>query len=116
MSSADLDRYAIIDWHRSACLCDVGAPGFSVAVAVTGDGSDALWIIDKAELHAGHPRHGDGDQRHERVGRLPADIRERISPAPRCGRPTKTTGRSCRQRVGAPGEACGMHSERWAAP
>lgn len=115
-ASGKFDGLALVDRERSACLCDVGAPGYTAAIAVTDDGRDSLWIVDEAELHAKHPRHGNGNQRHEQLGPLPAAVRERISPAPRCGRPTKATGEPCRQRVSAPGEPCGWHSDRSWAP
>ncbi len=113
----EFDGFALVDWERSACLCDVGAPGHSVAVAVTNDGRDTLWIVDNAELHAEQPRHGDGDQPHEWTGPLPERWRRRIALAPfRCSRPTKGTGRPCRIEVSTFGRSCGLHSEWPAAP
>ena len=66
--AGEFDGFPLFDWERSACLCDVGAPGHSIAVAVTDDGRDTLWMVDDAELNAEHPRCGNGDQPHERVG------------------------------------------------
>ena len=110
MDAHQFDGFALVDWARSACLCDVGAPGHSLAVAVTDDGRDVLWLIDDAELHAEHPRHGDSRQSHEQVGPLPARWRERVawSAAFRCGRPTKS-GRPCRLPVGQAGRSCSFH-------
>ncbi|EFG79556.1 hypothetical protein HMPREF0591_0533 [Mycobacterium parascrofulaceum ATCC BAA-614] len=116
MGAPDFDGFALVDWERSACLCDVGSAGYVLAVAVTSDGADTLWIVDDAELHAEHPRYGSADQLHEQLGPLSAALRERIWPTPRCGRPTKGTGRPCRIVVSGPGEACGLHSNRQAAP
>jgi hypothetical protein len=126
MDAHAFDGFALVDWARSACLCDVGASGQSVAVAVTDDGSDALWIVDDAELHAEHPRHGNGDQAHEQLGPLPAWFRARIAqigapgaaywrevdgrwlPVYLCGRPTKKK-RPCRIPVDQAGGACEWH-------
>lgn len=116
MAGNEFDGLSLVDWDRSACLCDVGAQGYSVAVAVTSDGCDALWIVDEAELHAEDPRCGNARQLHEQLGPLPAAFRERIWPTPRCGRSTKGTGRPCQIVVSAPGEACGLHSEPRPAP
>lgn len=106
--AGEFDRFALVDWERSACLCDVGAPGHSVAVAVTHDGRDTLWIVDDAELHAEHPRCGNGDQAHEQVGSLPAVWRRRVYGDPRCGAPT-TAGRPCRMKVACQGDVCEVH-------
>lgn len=105
-----MDRFALFDWERSACLCNVGAPGHSVAVAVTDDGRDTLWIVDDAELHAEHPRCGNGEQPHEQIGPLPERWRERVawSAAFRCGQPTKS-GRPCRLPVDQAGGSCSFH-------
>lgn len=110
MAGDEVDRFALFDWERSACLCDVGAPGHSVAVAVTDDGRDTLWIVDDAELHAEHPRCGNGAQPHEQIGPLPERWRERVawSAAFRCGRPTKS-GRPCRLPVDQAGGSCSFH-------
>jgi hypothetical protein len=103
---------ALIDYERSACLCDVGAPGYAIAVCVNDDGSDALWLVSVSELDSARPVHGDANQRHERVGRLPQNVRDRIwGDDLRCGRPRSKTGEPCRARVSEPGEACGVHRE-----
>lgn len=98
----------IIDARRLACLCDVGAPNYSAAVCVTATGDEVLWLVSRSELDSEHPAHGDANQPHEKLGRLPAGIRERVSPAPRCGRPT-AAGRPCRMKVANHGEACDVH-------
>ena len=85
MFGKDFDEFALVDWERSACLCDVGAPGHSLAVAVTDDGRDVLWLIDDAELHAEHPRHGDSRQPHRTgwtAARALARTRRMVSPVP----------------------------------
>lgn len=123
MEVDQFDEFTLVDWSRSACLCDVGSVGHSVAVAVASDGSDTLWIIDEAELHAEHPRHGDARHPHEQLGPLPQRWRERVAwAAPfRCGRPTKS-GRPCRLPVDQAGVACSFHraagpdAERQTAP
>ncbi|RDH75506.1 hypothetical protein DVS77_26260 [Mycolicibacterium moriokaense] len=111
-----LDRFAIVDWDRSACLCDVGLAGYVLALCVTTDGENMAWLVDKAELANGeNATCGDAYQPHEQLGPLPAAIRERISPAPRCGRP-RTDGRPCRQAVKVAGRPCAWHAERTTAP
>ncbi|MEX3650378.1 hypothetical protein [Mycolicibacterium porcinum] len=108
MAGEELDRFALVDWERSACLCDVGMPGYSLAVCVTATGDGVLWMVSLDELDARHPRQGNGNQAHEQVGRLPAVWRRRILGDPRCGAPT-TAGRPCRTRVANQGEVCGVH-------
>ncbi|SIK28976.1 hypothetical protein [Mycobacteroides abscessus] len=116
MAGEELDRFALVDWERSACLCDVGAPGHSAVVTVASDGRDALWITDDAELHAEHPRCGNGDQPHEQIGALPPDVQARIDQAytrrnwPRCGRPRKD-GQPCRTPVARRGQHCSWHRD-----
>lgn len=105
---------AYVDHERTACLCGDGLPGFWAAVCVTATGDDVLWLVSVDELDTERPRHGDANQPHEKLGRLPAGIRDRILPAPRCGRPTHA-GTPCRHRVKATGDACGLHAAR-AAP
>lgn len=109
MSGNKFDGFALVDRARSACLCDVGAPRHSAAVAVTSDGHDTLWIVDEVELHAEHPRHGDANQPHEQLGRLPAVWRRSIVGDPRCGAPT-AAGRPCRMKVANQGDTCAIHS------
>lgn len=105
----DPDRLVLIDPDRSAHLCDAGSPGFTAAVCVRPDGRDALWLVDRAELSAEHPRHGNGDQPHEQLGPLPDRYRLGVRCTPiRCGRPT-ATGRPCRTPVHRPGDGCHWH-------
>lgn len=110
MAGGDSDGFALVDWERSACLCDVGLAGYVVALCVTTNGEEVAWLVNEAEMRNGeNTRHGNGNQLHEKLGRLPAAIRERVSPSPRCGRPTHA-GRPCRLRVKAMGQACGLHT------
>jgi hypothetical protein len=105
-----------IDDRRSACLCDVGAPGYVAAVLVAADGRQDLVLVDQEligdEQHTYD--HTTPQARHEQLGPLPAGVRYQVwqVPAHRCGRPTKTTGRPCRIEVTRPGEACGLHRRR----
>jgi hypothetical protein len=110
MAGGDSDGFALVDWERSACLCDVGSVGYVVALFVTTNGEDVAWLVNEAELFNGKDaKQGNGDQLHERLGCLPAAIRERVSSAPRCGRPTHA-GTPCRAKVKALGQACGLHT------
>jgi len=101
---------SLIDYERSACLCDVGAPDYVAAVCVASGGEDVLWLVSKTEFEAEDPRCGNANQRHEQLGRLPATVRDRIWPPIRCGRPT-SSGLPCRIRVGEPGRPCGTHAK-----
>jgi hypothetical protein len=106
---------SLIDYERSACLCDAGAPEYLAAVCVTPTGDDVLWLVSQAALYEKHRRAGNPLQQHERLGRLPASVRDRIwGNSLRCGRPT-SSGQPCRQRVKEPGQACGLHAARAAA-
>jgi len=108
---------ALIDWDRSVCLCDAGAPGYVVAVCVTRSGDDVLWIVNADELDADNPRTGNADQPHEQTGPLPLDYVRRLTIATRqghqrghrCGRRTRS-GTVCRSRVTDPGTACQWHT------
>ncbi|BDB42840.1 MULTISPECIES: hypothetical protein [Mycobacterium] len=103
---------SLIDYERSACLCDVGAPDYLAAVCVTNAGDEVLWLVSKTALAGGRAQHGDPSQPHEGLGRLPATMRERIwGDSLRCGRPT-SAGQPCRQRVKEPGLACGLHTAK----
>ena len=110
MSGHECRHGSLIDNERSACLCDVGAPGYVAAVCVTPDGQDVLWLVRPELFERDDADLGDVDQSHEKLGRLPAHVRERIwGDALRCGRPT-SSGRPCRIRVTNPGDPCGIHA------
>ena len=117
MSADRFDGSTLIDWERSACLCDVGSPGFVAAWSVAPDGEDVAWLVDEAELLKGaDAQHGSANQVHEQLGPLPGHWRARVYLSPiRCGR-ARADGRPCRQLVGAPGRPCAWHSERTNAP
>jgi hypothetical protein len=100
---------SLIDHERSACLCGAGAPDYVAAVCVTPAGDDVLWLVSKVELDSEHPVCGEANQRHEKLGRLPLVVRERIwGDSLRCGRPNRR-GQPCGHRVAEPGDACGQH-------
>lgn len=102
--------------ERAVCLCAVGAPDYLAARAVAADGSEHLVLVERSAIGDPTVRYDSTCRHvaHERLGRLPDAICERILPAPRCGRPTHA-GTPCRQRVKATGQACGQHAAR-AAP
>ncbi|ORA13575.1 hypothetical protein [Mycobacterium asiaticum] len=103
---------SLIDYERAVCLCDVGAPDYLAAVCVTGAGDEVLWLVSRTALVEEHAQCGNPSQLHERLGRLPASVRERIwGDSLRCGRPT-SAGQPCRQRVKEPGQACGLHTAK----
>ena len=103
-----------IDYERSTCLCDVGAPDYLAAIAVADDGTYHLVLvlydgIDDDDVRYDARCRGVG---HEKLGRLPRCVRERIGGNDlRCGRPT-AAGRPCRHAVNEPGEACCFHRGR----
>jgi hypothetical protein len=111
MSGQSDDRFSLLDRARSACLCDVGLPDYVAAVCVDVDGADRLWLVSETELEAEYARCGRADQPHEKLGRLPHAVRERIwGDTLRCGRP-RSNGQPCRQRVKEPGQTCAAHCD-----
>jgi hypothetical protein len=109
-----VDNKSYIDERASACLCDVGLPGYVAAVLVAADGRQDLVLVDEELI--GDERHAYNrttpEAVHEQLGELPLAIVRRItisSRVHRCGRPTKTTGRPCRIEVSHRGEPCGLH-------
>lgn len=101
---------SVVDWARTACLCQSGMPGYVAAVAVAEDGTESLWLVDEPQLSRPDAPCGDPCQRHEQVGRLPRGFRDRIwGDALRCGAATYA-GAPCRIRVAEPGDRCGHHA------
>jgi hypothetical protein len=100
----------MIDWADSLPLAD----GDALAACVEPDGSTSLWVVRPlCATHEGDVVHGSlSDADHERLGRLPSPIQQRLDHAlrPRCGEPT-ADGRPCRQHVGSAGAACHWHRE-----
>ena len=106
---SDEHPYSLVDYERTACLCDVGQPDYWAAVCVTASGGDVLWLVCKDELGAEHPRCGTADQPHDQIGPLPDRYRLGLQAVPiRCGRPTKS-GAPCRTPVHQSGVACAWH-------
>jgi hypothetical protein len=54
----DADDYAIVDRSRSANLDDVGALGWTLAVAIDRDGAEHLGVIKRSDI--GNPNTGFG--------------------------------------------------------
>jgi hypothetical protein len=111
---------SLIDYERTACLCDVGQPNYWAAVCVTDTGEDVLWLVCKDELGAEHPLCGSPDQPHEQLGPLALEFVRRITISRRtrthrCGRPTKA-GAPCRTPVARRGDACARHRRPAPAP
>jgi hypothetical protein len=104
------DHGRIIDPDRTVCLCDVGDTEHLATVSVDPDGNETYWLAHRELL--GEPAdHGNENPYHEKPGRLPQVIRDRIwGDALRCGRPT-CSGRPCRIRVASPGDPCGTHAK-----
>jgi hypothetical protein len=109
----DDSKRVFLDPNRSACLCDVGAPGYLAATCIDADGSEHLVVACDAAVGtpAGRWRAGGGDVPHEQLGALPIEFVRRLTISRRthrCGRPTQA-GRPCRNRVPAEGDACDWH-------
>ena len=101
----------LVDWRRATCLCDVGAPDYVATVAVGVNGELTLWLVRKELLGQAGADHGNENPPHEKLGRLPQAVRDRIwGDSLRCGRPT-SSGRPCRIRVANPGDPCGTHAK-----
>ena len=122
----------VIDYDRTTCLCDVGAPEYLAATLVTRDGQTRLVLVHKDLIGDAQPGY-DPDCRgasHEQPGRLPRYWANRIAALQewhailgeagqmlaaenrhRCGRPTKT-GRRCRAAVARPGIGCSWHRDQ----
>jgi hypothetical protein len=112
-----VDNLSYIDERASACLCDVGMPGYVAAVLVAGDGRQDLVLVDEELIgDAQHAyNHTTPEAVYDQLGPLPLEFVRRItvsSRAHRCGRPTKTTGRPCRIEVSRRGEPCGLHRQQ----
>lgn len=105
------ENASLIDYARSACLCDVGQPDYAAVTAVRPDGTVVLVLADRgrigdptATVNATCPT-----APHEQDGPLPDRWRDRVHLAPfYCGRRT-LRGTRCRIPVAQPGQACGWH-------
>lgn len=107
------DGANLLDNFRSACLCDVGAAKYVAAVAVAADGAEHLVLAQCSAVGDPTVRYDSTcrDIAHEQLGPLPIEFVRRLTISRRthrCGRPTQT-GRPCRIRVQADGDACDWH-------
>jgi hypothetical protein len=71
----------LIDEVRTACLCDVGAPGYLAATAVDPDGQTRFVIADLRRIDddtARYDRHCR-DVPHEQLGPLPLEYVKRLT-------------------------------------
>lgn len=108
-SQQDSAHTGLIDIQRSVCLCGQGLPNHLLAVVVEPDGTESYWI---AHWDDPDPDHGNADPRHEKLGRLPKFIRDKIwGDQLLCGRP-RFDGRPCRRRVAMPSQDCGQHGRQ----
>lgn len=103
----------LIDNVRSACLCDAGGTEYVAAVAVAADGAEHLVLAQHSAIGDQSVRYDSAcrDVAHEQLGPLPIEYVRRLTVSRRthrCGRPTQT-GRPCRVRVQADGDACDWH-------
>ena len=106
------DGTSYMDRRRTVRLWDVGGDGYQATVAVAPDGTETLLLAnlddtnDLGVTFDPRSRHA----RHEQLGRLPRNIRERIWDL-RCGRP-RPNGQPCRTRVTEPGSPCHLHADQ----
>src|ERR1700741_3871112 len=96
----DDDDLALIDEHHTRCLCDVGAPGYLAATAVSADGTTNLVLACVEDLNDENVRCDPTCSvvAHEQLGALPIEFLLRIMasrPVHRCGRRT-LAGHPCR--------------------
>jgi hypothetical protein len=107
------DYADLIDDARTRCLCDVGAPDYLAATAVSADGTAHL-LLARADAIGDENTRYDPTCRtiaHEQLGPLPLGVVQRITIARRthcCGRRTKA-GAPCRTPVARAGDACSWH-------
>lgn len=101
LDDLDLDS----DRPQVAAVWAIGDPGWLFAECVNVDGATSFWLLGPGRSDDDAPR---GIPEHERLGRLPAEYRERLGLRPRCGRP-KSSGEPCRMLVREPGAACEWH-------
>jgi hypothetical protein len=76
----DPDRFAIVDRRRSADLDDVGAAGWTLAVAIDTDGAEILGVVKRSDV--GNPNAGFGmgsTPRHEETGPLGLNTKRLIA-------------------------------------
>jgi hypothetical protein len=78
------DGFDVVDPRRSACLCDVGAPGYTAALVVGDDGTARLVLVRHDMIGDPTARY-DGDCQaaaHEQCGPLPFEFARRLTLAP----------------------------------
>lgn len=104
----------LIDPQRSVCLCNEGAEGHRISVALNAAGDEHFVVILDAAVNDVSVRYDAACTAvaHEQLGPLPPLWKSRTWLSPlRCGRPTKTTGAGCRNIVATPGSACRRHQK-----
>jgi len=105
MSRAPDDR-PIVDWSTAACL----AGGWHAALAVHPDGQTRPWLLDPDTGDVDGEGHGGCAEvccaPHERLGRLPVDIRVRIH---QCAAIIRSTRRQCRRPAPLGERFCAQH-------
>jgi hypothetical protein len=79
------DDGALIDPHRSACLCDQGAPDLIAATVVDCGGHIRLVLVRRDRLGDPTARYDPAtpDAVHEQLGPLPLDFARRLTIASR---------------------------------
>lgn len=101
-----------VDPHQSVDLEDVGGGDYRLSVALSPVGVPTYILYSPAECQRLKSISIPETPRHELRGPLPPNYQKRIEVivGHRCGHPTGT-GRLCRTRVQAAGQACRRHRE-----
>lgn len=98
----------LIDADRTVCLCDQGAPNYLAAVTVDPDGNTTMWVARRDQIDAPDQQLGCACPTCAPHEQLPGVKRQRCSPIPRCGQPTRA-GHPCQAYVKRHGDTCAHH-------
>jgi hypothetical protein len=109
-------QFSELDVDRSADLDNDGAPGYTVGVAVTPDGTEEFVLVRRECINDADVRYPGTHAAwravapHELTGRIPQNWL-RAHGVLICGRRSTATGKPCRNTVDWPGDACPWHDD-----
>ena len=109
-------QFSELDVDRSADLDNEGAPGYTVGVAVTPDGTEEFVLVRRDCINDADVRYPGTDAAwravapHELTGQIPQNWL-RAHGVLTCGRRSTATGKPCRNTVDCPGDACPWHDD-----
>ena len=104
-------QFSELDIDRSTDLDNEGAPGYTLGVAVTPEGTEEFVLVRRDSINETDVRYPSTDTAwrdaapHELTGRIPQDWL-RAHGLLICGRRSRTTGKPCSNTVDRPGDAC----------